>query len=138
MGNLFLLQISKQMKYSMMCALLGLAAADHCNVDKLTYTSTDCSGTATSALFMSMIKKDECFEGKDYSMMHSECSSSKLTYSVWTTKDCSGTKLGPATLAVGTCIKGSSGSTKYVLADGAAAKAVAWASVTIAMLAAHV
>ena len=127
------------MKYSMMCALLGLAAADHCNVDELTYTSSDCSGTATSALFMSMIKKDECFAGSSYSLMHSECSSSKLTYSMWTTTDCSGTKLGPVTLAVGTCIKGSSsGSKKYVLADGAAAKAVAWASVAIAMLAAHV
>ena len=128
------------MKISVMCALLGLAAADHCNVDELTYTSTDCSGTATTVLFMSMIMKDECVDGTNVSLKHSECSATKLTYSMWTKTGCSGTAdLGPITVAMGTCIKGSSsGSTKYVLADGAAAKAVAWASVAIAMLAAHV
>merc|ERR1719199_1606857 len=129
------------MKAAATLALLGLAQASHCNVDSITYTSNDCSGTGTTAMYVSMTVIGECAANKEISLKVKECTSSKMLYDYYaSSKDCSGTAtMVDVDSKVGTCIaKATSGSYKLVLADGAAATAVAWASVAIAMLAAHV
>merc|ERR1740123_1050991 len=128
------------MKAAATLALLGLAQASHCNINEITYTSKDCSGTGTSKSYILMAPIGECSTDKTISVFIKECTATNLKYDYFmSNKFCSGTAtIKDISLKVGKCNVGTSKSTKYVMPDGAAITAVAWASVAIAMLAAHV
>ena len=126
------------MKFFATLALLGLAEASHCNFDDNAYTSADCSGTPTVTVNTANVVLNECVESGANSVKYSECSSTQLKYEGWLgSTSCSGTAIA-LTEKVGVCTVTTTGSKKTTQKDGAAATAVAWASVALAMLAAHV
>ena len=125
-------------------ALLGLAKADHCNYEMNSYSnSNDCSGAATIIVLADDVMIGDCVPYMDFLVTgafakYMECSSSKIKMEVYKEDDCSGKSGGIVSYPVGTCEKGSSGSTIIIKVDGAAATTVTWASVALAMIAVHV